>query len=337
MAFDPKKIEHAASCQAPGILYALCHDADNAQLFGAGADWSVYRVDLGAEEPKAEQRWTSHENYVSALVYREGEVISSGYDGRIIWTEAETGEQVRAVDDAHQGWIRDLILLPDSKRLASIGDDMLVKLWDAGSGELLDQWDGHEKQTPQGYATALYALAATPDGKHVASADRIGGIRIWEVDGGKPAGRLEAPAFYTYDSRARVRSIGGIRSLCFSPDGALAIGGIGKVTNVDGFVGPARIELWDWQAGKRTRTCQDKHKAVLNAVLFHPDGSWMIAAGGGDSGGVLAVWDREKEAPLNKSKPKGHIQRLILDSDSNRLYASGHDGFQIWRCGEDSG
>lgn len=333
MTFDLTKTRLTATCDVAGIVFALCHDAKQNQLYGAGTDWSIYCVDLNAEKPAAEQKWTSHENYVSALALLGDNVISAGYDGRIIWTNAETGEQVRAID-AHEAWIRDLVVFPDGKRLVSVGDDMLVKLWNAETGELLNRLDGHAKQTPQGYATALYAVAVTPDGQHLASGDRVGKICLWEIDSGKLVHQLHAPTFYTYDPRTRVRSIGGIRSLCFSPDGStLAIAGIGKVSNVDGFVGPCRIELWDWQSAKRTRTCQDRHKAVLNTVAFHPTEPYLIAAGGGDSGGILLRWDMKKESPNQKIKPKGHIQQLSLDIPNKRILACGHGGFQIWSSG----
>ncbi len=330
MTFDPTKAKLSASCEVPGILFGLCHDTQGNKLYAAGTDWSVYCVDLNAEKPTVEKRWTHHENYVSALAFLDGVIISSGFDRRIIWTSADTGELVRKLE-AHDGWIRDLAVFPGGERLASVGDDMLVKIWDAKTGDLIKTLDGHDQKTPQGYATALYAVAITPDGKHIASGDRIGKVLIWETDSGKQVSEIHAPTFYTYDPQKRVRSIGGIRSLAFSPDGlSLAIAGVGTVTNVDGFVGPCRVELWDWQTSKHTFTAQDKHKAILNHVAFHPNESLVIAAGGGDSGGILAFWDTKKEQLIHKAKPKGHLQQFALDPSAKHLHAVGHGGFQTW-------
>ncbi|MBC8290610.1 MAG: hypothetical protein H8E37_09860, partial [Planctomycetes bacterium] len=266
----PKPIELTASCEAPGILFALCRDSETEVVYGAGTDWSVYRVDSKAIEPKAEKAWTNHENYVSAMVWHDGVIISAGFDRRLVWTTASDGKVVRTVEDAHDGWIRDVVAFPDGSHFVSCGDDMVVQVHDAATGELVKRLEGHAARTPQGFATALYSVAVSPDSKTIASADRIGDICLWSVETGELVRRLKAPAFYTYDSVKRSRSIGGIRRVRFSPDGTqLAVAGIGAVTNVDGFVGPARIEVWDWQSGKRLFASEEKHKAVLNDVVFH--------------------------------------------------------------------
>src|SRR5207244_1453043 len=125
-------------------------------------------------------------------------------------------------------------------RLVSVGDDMMVKVWETDSGRLLRTLSGHALCTPQGHVTALYAVAVSPDGKHIASGDRHGIVNIWELETGKLIHGFQVPTLYTYDPRQRKRSIGGIRTVVFSPDGqSLAVGGIGQVGNVDGLAGPA--------------------------------------------------------------------------------------------------
>ncbi len=71
---------------------------------------------------------------------------------------------------------------------------------------------------------------------------------------------------------------------------------------------------------------------VLNHLIFHPTEPWLIAGGGGDSGGILALWDLRKTAPAQKGKPKGHLQQLALSTDRSQILAVGYGGgFQIWQ------
>ncbi|HEX5106381.1 MAG TPA: hypothetical protein VFV87_21325 [Pirellulaceae bacterium] len=326
--FDPKQAALLHTAEAP-LFFASCFDEASGMYYGAGIDAAVYSLDTRADKPAAERRWKHHDNYVSALAWRDGTVISSGYDRRIVWTQAESGEKLREVT-AHDGWIRDMVLFSGGQQLATVADDMLVKLWDATTGELVRSFDGHERQTPEGFATAVYAIAASSDGKLIASGDRIGHVCLWEVETGKLLVRLKAPEFYTYDRRTRDRSIGGIRALLFLPDGRLAIGGLGPVSNVDGFVGPARFEIWDWQAAKLLQRCQDKHHAILDHLQFATEQNLMIGGGGGDAGPFLGFWDIASEAPIHKAKPKDHIHHFIFDGAKSRLLAVGAGGFQMW-------
>lgn len=333
-AFDAKQATLQHTAETP-LLFASCYDAATGSYFGAGIDAAVYRLDTRAEKPAVEKKWSHHDNYISGLAWMDGTIISSGYDRRIVWTRADSGEKVRQVI-AHEGWIRDLVLLPGGQQFVTAGDDMLVKLWDATSGEPIKSLGGHEQKSPEGFATAIYAIAASADGKLVASGDRIGHVCVWEIESGKLLTRLKAPEFYTYDRRTRDRSIGGIRALVFLPDGRLAIGGLGPVSNVDGFVGPARFELWDWPAGKMLQRCQDKHHAILDHLQFVPEQNLMIGGGGGDAGPFLGFWDLAAQqvdgvvALLHKAKPKSHIHHFVFDPAGPRLLAVGFGGFQIW-------
>jgi WD40 repeat protein len=332
-SFDPKAVKLVAAYDAPGALFAVCLDESRHMLFGAGTDGALYAVDLAAEKPAAVKKARLHDNYVSALVLRDGVLISAGFDRQLVWTDVDSGKRLRSVA-AHDGWVRNLVLTPDRKHIVSVGDDMLVKVWDAATGKLLLSLSGHAQRTPEGYLSALYTVAVSPDGRLAASGDRAGFVRVWDLEKGKLITEFRAADLYTFDAVKRARAIGGVRGLAFSTDGSkLAVSGIGPVTNVDGFVGPCRIELWDWRAAKRVALGQDKHQAILNHIMFGPQGTWLTAAGGGDSGGALVFWDGVDSSPLHVAKPKGHLHRFVLDAAEPRLYAAGHGGCQVWELG----
>ena len=329
-AFDPKQVRLVAAPAAPGILFAVALDEDRRALYGAGTDGALYAVDLSNPKAVAVRRGPLHDNYVSGLVLRGDTLISAGYDRKLVWSDPKTGRAIDSVS-GHDGWVRKLAMTPDRSRLATVGDDMRLIIWDAEGRGQLAVLRGHEARVPEGYLSALYALAISPDGTLAATGDRAGFVRVWDLVGFRQVAGFRAADFYTFDPVKRARAIGGVRGLAFSPDGSrLAVSGIGAVTNVDGFVGPCRAELWDWRAGTRAAVGQDRHQAILNHVAFGPAGSWVAAVGGGDGGGALVFWDPAGTGP-QVVKPKGHLQAFVTDRAGTRLYAVGHGGFQVWR------
>jgi WD40 repeat protein len=327
-----------------GALYAAAVDRFGGRVFVGGASGSVYAMELQATSPRLSPR--GHvPSYIGALAITGAgtaheQLVVGRYDGSLAWHDLHTGVKRHALA-AHAGWLTDLDvvaadLAPGGKELlASVGHDMLVKTWDARHGTPRHFFAGHAAETPEGYMSALYAVAASPCEPLVASADRVGDVRIWDLKTEREATRFACPGFYTFDPEKRDRSIGGVRRVRFSPDGTkLAVAGIGAVSNVDGFVGPARIEVWDWRAGERLQVLEDKHQAVLNDVRWTSDGRRLIAGGGGDGGGLLISWSvegNEKEPkPIRKIKLKGHPHRLHFIDSERSLVVTGFDGVQVW-------
>jgi WD40 repeat protein len=339
---DPAKAKVKTTYPHAATFYALAADPSGKRLYAGSDDYGVHVFDLDAAKKEPVARWAKHDNFVSALVAlsRSGKtlVVSASYDRSLVWWDAAKGEPTRTVE-AHAGWVRNLAALPDGSRLASCGDDMLVKLWDADGGKLVRTFEGHATRTPQGHVTALYALAVSPDGKHLASGDRHGTVIVWETETGKAAQKFEIPTLYTYDARQRKRSIGGIRALAFSPDGkVLAAGGIGQVNNVDGLEGPVHVEWCAWRKPEIRWAGGAGHKGLINDLLFHPTAPYLIGAGGGSDGGLVGFWkldalpDPPKKEPLagQRVKVEGHVHRISLAAGGTELYAAGHRRLDVW-------
>jgi WD40 repeat protein len=344
-AIDPAKLKLRKSFKISGALYALAADTSASRLYVGGDDNTIQVFDLAAGKTETAAKWTKHENYVSAMVRVSAGgkelLVSGSYDRQLIAWDIASGQPVWSVE-AHQGWVRDLTATPDGSRLVSVGDDMLVKVWDAASGKLLRSLEGHAKRTPQDHVTALYVVALSPDGKIIASGDRIGDVRLWELETGKPVQKFEVPVLYTYDEKQRKRSLGGIRSLAFSPDGAtLAVGGMGQVGNVDGLAGPVTIELWDWARPARKAVGGVMgHKGYVNQMVFLPDRTWLMGAGGGGDNGFLSFWKidslpdltKDPKATINaqRTKSDGHFRRLAVHPSGTEFYAAGFGKVEVW-------
>ncbi len=324
-ATNPESLKVVKEYSRREAVFAIEQVPDTRRLIFGGSDFKVHEIDLAAEKPEAHELGT-HASYVTglALALDGKQAVSGGYDGRLIWWDLDQRSQVRAVD-AHKKWIRGVAGSPDGKTIASVADDMVCRLWDAATGTLRHELKGHAEMTPHHFPSMLFACAFSPDGRHVATGDKVGHIVVWEVESGKSAAVLEAPGMYTWDPVQRRHSIGGIRSLAFSPDGeSLAVGGISKIGNVDHLDGKARIEVFRWQKAEQTHEIlDDKFKGLVERLLFHPAGDWLLGAGGANDG-FLAFYDLKTKAPLVQEKAPMHVHDLVFDESSGTLIAAGH-------------
>jgi WD40 repeat protein len=305
------------------IAMAMVRESGTSRLYFGGSTFKVYAADPSA--PKLELKEIgAHESYVTGVAQAGKAVVSGGYDGKLIWWDADKKEKIRSLD-AHARWIRSVVASRDSKYVASVADDMVCKVWEGAGGKLVHELRGHKEKTPTHFPSMLFACAFSSDGKFLATADKVGHIVVWEVASGKQVTTLEAPGMYTWDSRQRIHSIGGIRGVTFSPDGKLiAVGGIGHIGNIDHLDGPARVEVFDWQAGKRTHEfAKTKFKGIVNKLAFHPQGEWL-AAGGGAGDGLLFFMDLKKSKVIKEEKLKMHVHALALNETGDTLYAAGH-------------
>ncbi len=326
----PTKIQVEKSIGLPSIALCATDTAGPSSILMGMSDFLVHRLDMFAEQAKpiaiAPQ---GHASYVTGLVRHDDLLVSGGYDGALVWWQAESGEIVHRREQAHDKWIRGLALSPDGTRLVSVADDMQTKLWDLASGELLDQWGDHASRTPHGYPSMLYAVAYSACGTWIATGDRTGQVYVRQADSGAIIQQLETPVLYTWDPRARRHSIGGIRALSFSHDGQwLAVGGMGKVNNIDHLEGPSRVEVFAWRAEQKLEIEDTKFKGLVERIAFSPDDSWLLCAGG-DHSGFVSAYALDGGKLLAQEKTGRHIHDFVWQPEQNRLLTVGHQQASI--------
>lgn len=308
----------------PAAVFAVSRAANSARVYFGGADFQVCEADLAAAKFEAKTLY-SHASYVTGVALAGTVLVSGGYDGKLVWWDTADRAVVRTID-AHGKWIRKVVASPDGTRVASVADDMVAKVWEVTTGNVVHGLKGHKSQTPNDFPSMLYACAWSADGKHLATGDKVGHVVVWDAETGKELATVECPVMYTWDKVQRLHSIGGVRSLAFSPDGKqLAVGGMGKVGNIDHLEGKTRVEVFDWKAGKQTAEfAGDKFNGLTNALAWAPDGSWLLGAGGGNDG-FLVFYDVAAKKVLRQEKAAMFVHDMALSPDAKDLVCVGHN------------
>ena len=329
MATDPTKLKTVKEINRNDILLSVGRQANSNVLCLGSSDANVYQLDVMAEKPEPKP-FTGHSSYITGVVCLGDQVVSASYDGTLIWWNPQSGEKIRQ-QDAHQRWIRDLAVSVDGKLLVSVADDMVCRVWDAQTGSLKHELRGHEAKTPDHFPSMLYACAISADGARIASGDRVGHVVIWDAASGQQLKTLEAPLMYTWDPTARIHSIGGIRSLAFSPDGKqLAVGGMGKVGNIDHLEGKARIEIFDCEKAEQIQLHESNDlKGLVERLIYARAGNWLLATGG-DNGGFVIFLDPATGQVIKQEKAPTHIHDAIVNEADDTIYVVAHNKILVW-------
>lgn len=326
---DPNKLKVAKELGRQDVLFSVARIPDSTKLFIGSSDSKVYDLDIGSEKPEPSEL-AGHRGYVMEVVVTGDKLISGAYDGKLIWWNRESREQIRTVD-AHEKWVRAMTVTPDGKTLVSVSDDMVCRLWDAESGKMKAELRGHQPKTPNNFPSMLFCCNVSSDGKLLATADKVGHVVVWDIASGKELASVETPIMYTWDPKARIHSIGGVRSVAFSPDSKLlAVGGMGQVGNIDHLGSLARVEIFDWQKGERTHEFKgDTYKGLVEQMQFGPNGKWLLAAGG-DHNGFIKFFDIENSKIIKQDKAPMHVHDFVMNETQDTIYAAGHNKLVVW-------
>jgi WD40 repeat protein len=241
--------------------------------------------------------------------------------------------------NAHKAWVSSVAFSHDGKRLASGGDDGMVKVWDAMSGKevltiradsavscvaysregkrlasggwdrVVRVWDaesGKEVLVLKGHKESITFVAFSPDGKRIASGSGDDTLKVWDAASGNALFTVELDDDYD------------ITCLAFSPDGKYIATGDGE----------KRLTVWDASNGKEVLTA-DGHDAAISCVAYSPDGK-RIASGSED--GSVKVWDAQSgKELLSLEGHKESVASVAFSPDGKRIASGSEDGsVKVW-------
>jgi WD40 repeat protein/mono/diheme cytochrome c family protein len=213
---------------------------------------------------------------------RNGQLVMGGggigaKSGKVALWEVATGKRIATVgNEVDQVLAADLS--PDQKTIALGGPNRLLKFYNTKDGSLVRSVKKHTDW--------VTAVAYSPDGSLVASADRAGGLVVWEAANGEEA--LTLPGHKT-----------AINALAFMPGLVVSAGQDGTVV------------LWDVAEGKE-RKKWTAHAGGVEYVDFTPDG--RIISCGRDK--LAKVWDQTGKVLLTTQPLSEIALRAVLAEDT---------------------
>jgi WD40 repeat protein len=200
----------------------------------------------------------------------------------------------RATLKGHTRGVTSVAFSSDSRRLASGGDDHLVKLWDVRSGAELVTLKGHTRD--------VTSVTFSPDGTRIASASADRTIKIWDAESGTELKTLQAHALV-------------VRCVEFSPDGLCLVSSSGEQYGSE----CGEIKVWDVRRSVELALLKG-HTRGVNSVKFSPDGVYLVS---GSNDQTVKRWNWRESAAV-VSLPM-HAPQVALSPDGTRFVSGGSD------------
>ncbi|MFZ2277304.1 MAG: hypothetical protein WAW39_05865 [Prosthecobacter sp.] len=327
------KLTRTKQYEMPFAVLGLATTPDGALAYAACMDGSVHAVETATGKKDIFEK--KHSSYASGCVLLpDGKtLISAGYDGMLLWHDVATRKCVREVK-AHQFWSWQLALSPDGKRVASVTGQYIaggwkyepaaesepsVRVYDTASGALVASYN----HTPP-----VLSCAFSPDSKHLAAANMMGEVRVWDVQSkdGKPVSQWTSPDFTSWGTTKSHHYSGGIYSLVFSPDGNALLGcGMGPMGDPMAGNGKMTWQRWDWRTGKKMDQIKDgQHgSGLMETLAFHPDGQHFLMAGRQAQGTWNAALFSAADGSLVSSMDtKSRMTRARFTADGKSMIAT---------------
>jgi WD40 repeat protein len=181
----------------------------------------------------------------------------------------------------HTAIVRNIAITNDGKTIITAGDDKVIYIRNAETGEVIDALYG---SIDEGNDGKIYALSLSPDNKYLAvggsfsSPKKIAPIRLYDFPNRKLIGLLEAG------------KIENIKALDFTNDSKYLVSGVNTT-----------IYVWDMATMKLFKSFEDEHELIINSVAAYKN---EIVSSAEDSKVVLWNFESNKRVKVDTTHTK---------------------------------
>jgi WD40 repeat protein len=317
-----------------GAVHAVAFSADGATLAAGDANGGISLWDPATGK---QRRGGGDAGRVLSVAFAGNgrAVLFQGEDGGVWQADLATGKKVSRFPGPNpDAGASTVTLAPDQKIVAvtraDLGDATKceLRLHDLATKKQRFELKGHE-------GPVLHALFS-PDGRTLATTGLDQSLRLWRVDTGQPAGRIDLPGneqrLQLKGQRWMMAVNGAFQVAGFNSrsDGnqqssGLAFSGDGRTLAV---VSGDEIRLWE-TATARQRGRIPLGTANPSTLAFAPRGRLLATAGGDE---VIRLWDTHTGKLVRGIfAPHGEVHSLAFTPDGRRLASGGDDGTaRVW-------
>jgi serine/threonine protein kinase/uncharacterized protein YjiK len=205
--------------------------------------------------------------------------------------------QVKVRDFAqHLGSVSAVAFSPDGRTIVSGSRDQTVKVWDARTGALLQNFSGDLSQ--------ITSVDLSPDGGEIAAGSFYWRVLEWNLE----TGELFLPLEHQ----------GTVWSVAFSPDERTIASGSGDRS----------VRVWDRQTGYILYDFID-HTDIVYSVAFNTEGTKLVS---GSKDTTIKIMDLETGTV--QTTLEGHtdeVRSVMFTSDGTKVVSGGYDDtVRIW-------
>ncbi|KAJ7760582.1 hypothetical protein B0H16DRAFT_1369841 [Mycena metata] len=268
----------------------------------------------------------THTDWVNDIVlcnYNQT-LVSASSDGTVqAWTPHAPGTPDPSIIGTHSDYVRCLAACRTQNWIASGSFDRTIKLWDLSRSQTSpDPLTTLNPPDPHAAKSSVYAIAADPFGRSIASGGPERVVRMWDPRTGKRSGKL-------------VGHTDNIRAILLSEDAKYLLTGSAD----------ASIKLWSLATQRCLHTFTHHADSVWSLFSAHPSLETFYA---GDRAGLVSRVDvsrlssdvgegecvlvcREGDNTQGQGQGQGGINKLVVADDTLVWTATSASSVRRWR------